>query len=103
MTDYHATQATGRSSAVVHPVAALDRRPEPGTVATIQYRDGRGRVQEKQQELKRQVERCPIGSTMSKAPFGGPFSFEPFPLRLHLKRWPPSNPNGASSITGQHG
>lgn len=57
VTDYHATQATGRSSAVVHPVAALDKRPEPGTVATIQYRDGRGQVQEKQQEVKRQVER----------------------------------------------
>ena len=57
VTDYHATHATGRSLAVVHPLAALDKRPKPGTVATIQYRDGRGQVQEKQQKLKRQVKR----------------------------------------------
>ena len=59
VTGYHAAQATGRNAAVVHAVADLDRRPEPGKVATIQYRDGRGQVQEravhqqKRQELQR--------------------------------------------------
>jgi antirestriction protein ArdC/phage/plasmid primase-like uncharacterized protein len=59
VTGYHATQATGRSAAVVHAVADLDQRPEPGKVATIQYRDGRGKVQDraveqqKQQQLQR--------------------------------------------------
>ena len=59
VTGYHATQATGRNAAVVHAVADLDQRPEPGKVATIQYRDGRGKVQDraveqqKQQQLQR--------------------------------------------------
>lgn len=56
---YHATQATGRNAAVVHTVADLDRRPEPGKLATIQYRDGRGTVQERavEQTKQRQLER----------------------------------------------
>lgn len=56
---YHAAQATGKNTAVVHEVKNLDKRPAPGQVATIQYQDGRGKVadrskdQEKQKQLQR--------------------------------------------------
>ncbi len=56
VTGYHATQATGRNAAVVHTVADLDQRPEPGKVATIQYRDGRGQVQDRSVDQQRKQE-----------------------------------------------
>lgn len=57
VTGYHATQATGRNAAVVHAVADLDQRPTPGKVATIQYRDGRGKVQDRPVEPQKQLQR----------------------------------------------
>lgn len=54
---YHATQSTGRNAAVVHAVADLDQRPSPGKVATIQYKDGKGKVQDRSVEPQKQLQR----------------------------------------------
>jgi hypothetical protein len=41
---HHAIQDIGRNEIVVHELAKLDRRPEPGDYATVQYKQGRGQV-----------------------------------------------------------
>ena len=46
-------QSGGRGQGIVHPVAALDRVPTVGQVATINVRGGRGVVQVVGQELER--------------------------------------------------
>lgn len=46
---YHATQVAGKA-AVVHQVKDLDQLPKAGQVATIQYRDGKGKVADKAQD-----------------------------------------------------
>lgn len=57
VTGYHATQATGRNAAVVHAMSDLDQRPTPGKLATIQYRDGHGKVQDRSIEPQKQMQR----------------------------------------------
>jgi phage/plasmid primase-like uncharacterized protein len=56
LTGYHATQSTGRNAAMVHAVADLNVRPTPGKVATIQYLDGRGKVQDRTVEPAKQLQ-----------------------------------------------
>lgn len=41
---FHAVQDVGRNAVVAHPLNGLDRVPNPGEVARIQYEGGRGRV-----------------------------------------------------------
>nr|WP_280971510.1 zincin-like metallopeptidase domain-containing protein [Cupriavidus gilardii]WDE72649.1 IncP-type DNA transfer primase TraC [Cupriavidus gilardii] len=49
VTGYHVAQHTGRDG-TVHRTQDLDVRPRAGTVATVQYAGGRGKVTEKSQE-----------------------------------------------------
>ncbi|MGA5726577.1 DUF5710 domain-containing protein, partial [Ralstonia thomasii] len=53
VTGYHVAQHTGRDG-TVHRTQDLDRRPEAGTVATVQYKGGRGKVTDKTQEQQKE-------------------------------------------------
>ncbi|WP_404995365.1 zincin-like metallopeptidase domain-containing protein [Cupriavidus pauculus] len=53
VTSYHVAQHTGRDG-TVHRTQDLDARPRPGTVATVQYAGGRGKVTEKTQEQQKE-------------------------------------------------
>ena len=57
VSDYHAAQSIGRGQAVVHPVSKLDKPLKTGHVATVQYRDGRGQVDDRQKTKDKQIER----------------------------------------------
>ncbi len=51
---YHATQATSKRAAVVHQVRDLEKVPTPGQVVTVQYKNGRGQVADKEAEQQKQ-------------------------------------------------
>jgi putative DNA primase/helicase len=55
VTAYHAAQVAGKT-AVVHQVKDLDQKPTPGQTATIQYKDGKGKVTERNPEQERQAQ-----------------------------------------------
>lgn len=46
-TDFHLVQSTGRGAVAIHELARLDRVPPIGKTATIEYRQGRASVVER--------------------------------------------------------
>ena len=47
---YHAVQQVAKNEVVVHEIAKMDRKPEVGQDATVQYRDGRAVIKDRQQD-----------------------------------------------------
>jgi len=54
---YHAAQATSTAVATIHQVKDLETVPAAGEVATIQYKDGRGKVTAKSPEKQKELQR----------------------------------------------
>jgi hypothetical protein len=57
VTGYHAAQSVGGNAAVIHTVAKLDQVPAVGKTATIQYQNGRGKVQDRSVSKSKDLQR----------------------------------------------
>jgi putative DNA primase/helicase len=54
---YHATQLVAKNEYVVHEIAKMDKRPGVDQEATVQYKNGRGTIKDKNQERQRLASR----------------------------------------------